>query len=94
MEQARAVFRIELLLPNQETRSIEVSAEEHIWDAASKAGLVFPLVYLPEDRQAGFVLLCTGKPRANLRIRTHQAKQMREFPKHKKLLVPYSWSTE
>ena len=50
------------------------------------------LVYLPEDRQAGFALLCTGKPRSDLRIRTHQQKQMREFRKHKGLLAPYSWS--
>jgi ferredoxin len=52
------------------------------------------LVYLPEDREAGFVLLCTGKPRSRLRIRTHQQKQMREFRKHKGLLAPYSWSNE
>ncbi|HEV2732010.1 MAG TPA: 2Fe-2S iron-sulfur cluster-binding protein [Terriglobales bacterium] len=50
------------------------------------------LVYLPEDREAGFVLLCTGKPRSSLRIRTHQQKQMREFRKGKGLIAPYSWS--
>src|SRR5438046_9178459 len=50
------------------------------------------LVYFPEDRDAGFVLLCTGKPRSSLRIRTHQQKQMREFRKGKGLLAPYSWS--
>lgn len=120
MEQPQEVFRVELLLPNQEARSIQVSSEEHIWDAASKAGIVLPalchqgycltcagrrenpgtvdqsdsLVYLPEDREAGFVLLCTGKPRSDLRIRTHQAKQMREFRKQKKLIAPYSWNVE
>ena len=52
------------------------------------------LVYLPQDREAGFVLLCTGKPCSDLRIRTHQAKQMREFRKQKKLPAPYSWSAE
>ena len=52
------------------------------------------LVYLPEDREAGFFLLCTGKPSSDLRIRTHQAKQMREFRKQKKLLALYSWSVE
>src|SRR5205814_3379409 len=41
------------------------------------------LVYFPEDREAGFVLLCTGKPRSALRIRTHQQKQMRESRKQK-----------
>jgi ferredoxin len=51
------------------------------------------LVYFPEDREAGFVLLCTGKPRSTLRIRTHQQAQMRQHRKHKGLLAPYSWST-
>jgi len=52
------------------------------------------LVYLPEDRQAGFVLLCTGKPRSGLRIRTHKQKEMRLFRKQKGLLAPYSWSKD
>jgi ferredoxin len=52
------------------------------------------LAYFPEDREAGFVLLCTGKPLSNLRIRTHQAKQMREHRKQHKLLAPYSWSKD
>jgi ferredoxin len=52
------------------------------------------LVYYPEDREAGFVLPCTGKPRSNLKLRTHQAKEMREFRKQRKLLAPYSWSEE
>src|SRR4030088_112316 len=39
------------------------------------------LAYFPEDRAAGFVLLCTGKPRSALRIRTHQATQMRQHRK-------------
>lgn len=49
------------------------------------------LVYFPEDREAGFVLLCTGKPRSDLRIRTHQQHEMREHRKQKKLPAPYSW---
>jgi ferredoxin len=52
------------------------------------------LVYFPEDRQAGFVLLCTGKPRSDLRLRTHQQKQMRQFRKQRKLIAPYSWAEE
>jgi len=120
MKEERGVFRVELLLPNEEERSIEISPEEHIWDAAFKVGIVLPalchqgycltcagklesrgevnqsdsLVYLPEDREAGFVLLCTAKPRSALRIRTHQQKQMREFRKQRKLPAPYSWNVE
>jgi ferredoxin len=52
------------------------------------------LSYFTEDRQAGFVLLCTGKARSDLRIRTHQAGRMREHRKQKGLLAPYSWSKE
>src|SRR2546426_10234259 len=52
------------------------------------------LVYFPADREAGFVLLCTAKPKSDLKIRTHQQKQMREFRKEQKLPAPYSWSVE
>ena len=111
-------FRVELLLPTKETRVIQVGRDEHIWDAAFKAGIELPalchqgycltcagkleepgeidqsdsLIYFPQDREADFVLLCTGKPRSNLRIRTHQQQQMREFRKSKKLPAPYSWT--
>jgi ferredoxin len=46
--------------------------------------------YFPEDWEAGFVLLCTAKPRTFLRIRTHQANEMREYRRQKKLPAPYS----
>ena len=46
--------------------------------------------YFPEDREAGFVLLCTGRPRSALRIRTHQQTEMRKFRRQKKLPSPYS----
>ena len=111
------VFQVELLHGDQ-ARSIQVSPDEHIWDAAFKAGIVLPAMchqgycltcagrldndgevdqadseqYYPHDREAGFVLLCTGRPRSNLRIRTHQAKAMREFRKSKNLPAPYSWN--
>jgi ferredoxin len=52
------------------------------------------LVYFPEDREAGFVLPCTGKPRSDLRLRTHQQKQMRQFRKQKGLPSPYSWDED
>jgi ferredoxin len=48
------------------------------------------VTYFDADRRAGFVLLCTGKPRSNLRIRTHQAEGMREFRRGQKLPAPYS----
>jgi ferredoxin len=113
----REVFQVELL-HDDKTRSIQVSRDEHIWDAAFKAGIVLPALchqgycltcagrlenggeidqndsaqYYPEDRRAGFVLLCTGKPRSDLRINTHQAKAMREFRKSRNLPAPYSWN--
>jgi len=48
------------------------------------------VTYFEADREAGFVLLCTGKPRSNLRVRTHQAEQMRAFRRGKGLPAPYS----
>ena len=121
MPQDSETFQVKLLLPdNTEERTIQVGREEHIWDAASAAGIVLPalchqgycltcaakledggevdqsdsLAYFPEDREAGFVLPCTGKPRSALKLRTHQQKQIREFRKQKHLLAPYSWSEE
>jgi ferredoxin len=108
-------FPVVLLLPDGE-RSILVSRDGHLWDAAFAAGIVLPAMchqgrcltcagrlenggevdqsdsvsYYPADREAGFVLLCTGKPRSALRIRTHQQNQMREFRRQKKLPAPYS----
>ena len=46
--------------------------------------------YFPEDREAGFALLCTGKPRSALRIQTHQQEEMRTFRRAHKLPAPYS----
>jgi ferredoxin len=108
-------FDVVLVLPNEE-RCIQVDREEHIWDAASKAGIVLPALchqgrcltcagrlenagevdqsdsvrYYPEDRAAGFVLLCTGKPRSPLRIRTHQQDEMRKHRRQKGLAAPYT----
>lgn len=46
-------------------------------------------LYFPEDRTAGFVLLCTAKPRSALRIRTHQEWEMRRHRKELGLPAPY-----
>ncbi len=108
-------FNVTLITPQGEN-TIQVSAEEHIWDAAHDAGIILParchqgrcltcagrlvnggevdqsdsVSYFPEDRDARFVLLCTGKPRSNLTIRTHQAGEMRAFRRAHNLPSPYS----
>ena len=46
--------------------------------------------FFPQDRQAGFALLCTGKPCSNLTIRTHQAVEMRKHRLRSGLPSPYS----
>jgi ferredoxin len=46
--------------------------------------------YYPQDREAGFVLLCTGKPRSPLRLLTNQQQAMREHRRQKGLPAPYS----
>ena len=46
--------------------------------------------YFPQDRAAGFVLPCTGKPRSDLRLVTHQADAMRKHRLALKLPAPYS----
>jgi ferredoxin len=47
-------------------------------------------MYFPEDRAAGFILLCTAKPRSDLVIRTHQQLEMRAHRRKLKLPAPYS----
>lgn len=109
-------FDVVLQLPDDEERCIQVGGEEHIWDAASKAGIALPALchqgrcltcagrlegtgevdqsdsirYYPEDREAGFVLLCTGKARSPLRIWTDQQDEMRRHRKQKGLPAPYT----
>jgi ferredoxin len=46
--------------------------------------------YLPQDREAGFILLCTAKPRSKLRIRTHKQAVMRQYRLKCGLPAPYS----
>src|SRR5712671_6135359 len=47
-------------------------------------------MYFPEDRAAGFTLLCTAKPKSDLVIRTHQQLEMRAHRRKLKLPAPYS----
>lgn len=44
--------------------------------------------YFAADRQAGFILLCTAKPRSNLRIHTHRHAAMRDFRLAHRLPTP------
>lgn len=46
--------------------------------------------YLTEDREAGFVLLCTAKPVSNVHIRTHEQWIMRQHRVELGLPAPYS----
>jgi ferredoxin len=46
--------------------------------------------FYPEDKTAGFALLCTGKPCSDLRIRTRQARAMRQHRLKLGLPAPYS----
>ncbi len=48
------------------------------------------LAFFPQDRDAGYALLCTGKPCTNLTIRTDQAMEMRKHRLRNCLPAPYS----
>ena len=46
--------------------------------------------YFPEDRAAGFVLLCTARPRTDLVVTTHQQWEMRRHRIAHNLPAPYT----
>ena len=46
--------------------------------------------YYPQDREAGYILLCTAKARSNLRIGTHMQTEMRAHRKEIGLPAPYA----
>jgi len=46
------------------------------------------LRYYPQDREAGFVLLCTGRPRSPLRLCTHRREAMQKHRLEKRLPTP------
>jgi ferredoxin len=45
--------------------------------------------YYPQDREAGYILLCTAKARSNLRLRTHMQREMRAHRREIGLPAPY-----
>ncbi len=50
--------------------------------------------FFVQDRDAGFALLCTAKPRSDLVIRTHQATEMRRHRLRNHLPAPYAQGVE
>ena len=46
--------------------------------------------YFPQDRAAGFILLCTAKPRSDLCIKTHAEDEMRVHRLNHGLPAPYA----
>ena len=46
--------------------------------------------YFPEDREAGFILLCTALPQSDLIIKTHEESAMRRHRVLHGLPAPYS----
>ncbi len=110
----RRSFRVVLETP-EGPRSLECDENEHIWNAAARAGIQLPAIchqgrcltcagellqgavdqsdadsYFQEDEDADFVLLCTAKPRSDLRILTHQQQEMRLHRVSLGLPAPYA----
>lgn len=54
------------------------------WDQSASVS------YFQQDREAGYILLCTARPRSDLEIRTHQQWEMRKHRKELGLPAPYS----
>lgn len=102
-EHGPATYEVTFEFPDGAARTVPVSSDEHLLDAARRKGLELPsrcergfdlvcaakilsgqvdqsdaLRYFEEDRQAGFALICTAKPRSDLRLRTHQSRAMRD----------------
>lgn len=105
-------FRVVFETPTGET-TVWIRSDEHILDAARRAGLPLPslceqgwcttcavriiegevdqsdaLRYYAQDREAGFALICTAKPRSDLRLRTHAAAALREHRRRTGLPAP------
>lgn len=107
---------VTLIAPDGTERAIVARADEHIWDAALRAGIRLPalchqgwcltcaalridegcvdqhdsVAFYPQDDEAGFTLLCTGRACSELRLRTHQARAMRRHRLRLHLPAPYA----
>jgi len=104
---------VELILPEDESVTLEVGVDESVWDAATRAGIKLPsmclqgwcttcagrvlegefdpaeaLRYYPQDKEAGFILLCTARPCSAMRIQTHQRDAMRAHRRQHGLPAP------
>jgi len=80
---------------------VPVKEDQYLLDAGVEAGLDLPYMclqgwcttcearrYYPEDRAAGFVLLCSAHARSDLRVQTHQKEEMRQHRKALGLPTP------
>ena len=109
-----ATHLVTLETPDQK-RSFACGADEFIWNAAARNGIVLPAIchqgrcltcagrllagevdqsvsvsFFPEDKQAGFVLLCTARPRSDIQVRTHEQWNMRAHRIALGLPAPYA----
>lgn len=100
-------------MPDGSTAAVSCGADEHVLDAARRAGLTLPSLceqgwdlacavrviegrldhgdarrYYAADEQAGFALICTAKPLTDLKLRTLQARAMREHRNRRGLPAP------
>lgn len=111
-----ATFQIILIAPDGTERTITARGEEHIWDAALRAGIRLPalchqgwcltcaavrlnggcvdqhdsVAFYSQDEEADYALLCTGRACSDLRLRTNQARAMRQHRLRLHLPAPYA----
>jgi ferredoxin len=45
--------------------------------------------YYPQDKEAGFILICAAQPRSDLCIKTHQKKEMQNHRRKQGLPYPH-----
>jgi len=59
-------------------------------DGAGEVNQADSLAFFPQDRAAGFALLCTGRPCSDLKLVTDQAVEMRKHRLRHGLPAPFS----